>query len=174
MTRLLFSPKGRIAQRRYWQGMVILTVLSVLASAGAVMVSNVLFGLIGALLLYPYICVHGKRLHDIGTTAWWVIVVFIAGIVVSVILTSIIQGFFMTPELIDVQRETAERLAVMDIRGAEEGLSIMAKELLAPNLIVTVLSNAIIAFGLGMLATMPRENKHGPVPGQGPTDTFIS
>ena len=69
MTRLLFIPTGRLAQRRYWQGMVILTVISVLTTAGAVMVNQILFGLLNFLLIYPYICVHGKRLQDIGTTA---------------------------------------------------------------------------------------------------------
>lgn len=173
MTRLLFIPTGRLAQRRYWQGMVILTVISVLTTAGAVMVNQILFGLLNFLLIYPYICVHGKRLHDIGTTAWWVIGVFAVGLVISLILTSIIEGFFMTPELVDVQRETAERLAVLDMRGAQEGLTILARELLPANLIVTVLMNAILAFGLGLFKTMPRENKHGPVPGRGPQDTFI-
>ena len=44
MGDLLFSPNGRIARNRFWQGMVILTVASVLVVRGAVMLGIQLFG----------------------------------------------------------------------------------------------------------------------------------
>ncbi|MEM8615746.1 MAG: DUF805 domain-containing protein [Pseudomonadota bacterium] len=71
MISLLLSPNGRIGRNRFWQGMVILTVISILVAAGSSMLGT-LVALLGYLLIYPYICVYGKRLHDIGTTAWWV------------------------------------------------------------------------------------------------------
>ena len=54
MVNLLFNPNGRIARNRFWQGMVVLTVASILVSAGSVMLGT-LFGLLSYALIYPYI-----------------------------------------------------------------------------------------------------------------------
>lgn len=162
MGNLLFSPNGRIGRNRFWQGMVILTVLSVLTTAGSVMVNEFLFGLLGIVLIYPYICVYGKRLHDIGTTAWWVLGILVANVIVSMILNAVLEGFFATSELRDIQIEVGERLASGDLTGALEGMRILAKALLPLNIIVTVLANAVIAIALGLIPGSPRDNKHGP------------
>ena len=171
MGNLLFNPTGRIQRNRFWQGMVILTVASVLVVAGNSMVGP-LFGLLGLVLIYPYICVYGKRLHDAGTTAWWVIAIWVGSLIISFIIGLLFAGVFMTEELLAIQEEAAERLATGDFAGFMEGTEIISKELLPLNIIATVGSNAILAGIVGMLATQPKENKHGPVPGTAAADTF--
>ncbi len=71
LTALLLSPKGRIRRRDFWVGFII------------VMVSSVLIGLVpivgpilGFVLLWPQICIHAKRLHDMGWSAWIMLVPF--------------------------------------------------------------------------------------------------
>jgi uncharacterized membrane protein YhaH (DUF805 family) len=171
MGNLLLSPNGRIARNRFWQGMVILTVASVLVAAGAVMLGT-LVSLISYALIYPYICVYGKRLHDAGLTAWWVIGVWLGTVVVNFILSLFLTPMFMGEEELAIQEEMTERLMSGDLAGMMEGAEILAAQLLPLTIFLTVFTNLVAAIVVGLLPTEPRENKHGPVPGAGTAGTF--
>jgi len=171
MGNLLFSPNGRIARNRFWQGMVILTVASVLVAAGAVMIGT-LVSLFGYLLIYPYICVYGKRLHDAGLTAWWVIGVWFGTVVLNFILSLILTPMFMGEEELKIQEEMTERMMTGDFAGMMEGAEILASQLLPLTIFLTVVTNLVAALVVGLLPSEPRENKHGPVPGTTTATTF--
>lgn len=173
MGGLLFSPNGRIGRNRFWQGMVVLTVASVVVAAGAVMLGT-LFGLIGYALIYPYICVYGKRLHDAGLTAWWVIGVWLGTVVLNFVLSLILTPMFMGADELAIQEEMTDRMMSGDFAGMMEGAEILAAQLLPLTIFLTVATNLVAALVVGFLPTEPRENKHGPVPGMAPGagDTF--
>lgn len=171
MMNLLFNPNGRIPRNRFWQGMVIMTVLSVLVAAGSVKL-GFLFGLLTYVLIYPYICVYGKRLHDAGFSAWLVLVIFVLTFVLSGIAGAILNPFFMGAEEMAMQEEMTERMLAGDMTGMMEGAELLAAKLLPVTLISTVIVNAILALGVGLLPTQPHENKHGPVPGTNAADNF--
>ncbi len=171
MQNLLFNANGRILRNRYWQGMVILTVVSVLIVAASAMLSPLL-GILAWLVIYPYICVHGKRLHDAGMTAWWVIGIYVGSMVLSFIFGLLLGPMFMNAETLAIQQEISERLAAGDFQGVLEGAEILGQKLLPLNIVSVIGSNAILALIVGSLATEPRENKHGPVPGTAHGDIF--
>lgn len=171
MGGLLFNPNGRIERNRFLQGMVVLTVASVLVVAGNTKVSSMI-GFVNLLLIFPYICVFGKRLHDAGTTAWWVIGVWLGSMAIAFVLGLFLGGFFTTPEMLAIQEEMSERLASGDFAGFMEGTELLSEGLLPLNILTTIGSNLILALIVGALKTEPRENKHGPVPGTGTQDLF--
>jgi uncharacterized membrane protein YhaH (DUF805 family) len=171
MGNLLFNPNGRIARNRFFQGMVVLTVASVLIVAGNTMVSKMI-GFLNLLMIFPYICVFGKRLHDAGTTAWWVLVIWLGSMLVAFILGLVLGGFFMTPEMVEIQEEMSERLAAGDFAGFMTGTEILSDKMLPLNILTTIGSNLVLAIIIGALKTEPRENKHGPVPGTNGPSTF--
>lgn len=171
MAELLFSPHGRIARNRFWQGMVILTVLTVLVSAAAAMI-NPFLSIMNLGMVYLYICVYGKRLHDYGTSAWWVLGVWLASIIVGLVLNMILGPIFIDDEARSIQQELMERMQSGDAEGAMVGMRLFSIKVLPLTLISSVATNAVLAVLVGMLRTEPRENKHGPVPGGVSSDTF--
>ena len=67
---LLLTPRGRIGRGAFWIGFAIVMVLSLVLN----MIPGVVGHLLGFVLLWPQVCVHAKRLHDMGRTAWWMLV----------------------------------------------------------------------------------------------------
>lgn len=77
---LLLNANGRVAQQDYWVGVLIIIAGNVIA--GFV---PLLGTLISLALIYVGICVYGKRLHDIGKSAWlhvvpWAVTLLLWGV----------------------------------------------------------------------------------------------
>jgi uncharacterized membrane protein YhaH (DUF805 family) len=73
---LFLTPEGRIDRRDFWIG------FAIIMGANIVLQLIPLIGqLIGFLLFWPQICIHAKRLHDMGKSAWLMLAPFVASIV---------------------------------------------------------------------------------------------
>jgi uncharacterized membrane protein YhaH (DUF805 family) len=81
---LLFSLEGRIGRAKYWLGQLVLFV--VLFVSWLVLLSGLASESIVLLLipiaLFPFslwmsICIAGKRYHDRGKSAWWILICLI-------------------------------------------------------------------------------------------------
>jgi uncharacterized membrane protein YhaH (DUF805 family) len=66
---LFLKHDGRIGQKDYWIGALILFVIWMLSSA-----LHLLAPLIWLALVYPWVCLIAKRLHDFGKSAWLILV----------------------------------------------------------------------------------------------------
>jgi uncharacterized membrane protein YhaH (DUF805 family) len=66
---LFLSHHGRIGQKDYWVAVLILIVAWIVSHA-----LHVLAPLIWLLLIYPWVCVIAKRLHDFGRSGWVILV----------------------------------------------------------------------------------------------------
>ncbi len=77
---LLLTPRGRIGRGPFWIGFAIVMVVSLVLN----MIPGVVGHLLGIILLWPQVCIHAKRLHDMGRTAWWmlapVLVLLVCGV----------------------------------------------------------------------------------------------
>jgi uncharacterized membrane protein YhaH (DUF805 family) len=85
-----FSPRGRTGQRFYWlMGVVPLIVAGFLVGfvAASLRIPRdnlfMLMGILSPVALWIYICVGARRLHDIGVSGWWMILVLVAPLTVS-------------------------------------------------------------------------------------------
>ena len=179
MGYLLFSPNGRIAKHRFWQGMVVLTVASVLISAGAWLLNPIL-GVLSYALIFPYICVYGKRLHDGGSSAWWVIGVWGAAIILQLVLFMIfffaILPNLMTPDQKEILEDIIKLAEAGDNAETMKGVEFLMEQMdgvfQRAILVLIVMTNTIVALVLGSFRSDPRENQYGPVPSELSGGTF--
>jgi uncharacterized membrane protein YhaH (DUF805 family) len=81
---LLFSLEGRIGRAKYWLGQLVLFVVlfvSWLALIPGLATQNIPLLLVPIALLpfslWMSICVAGKRYHDRGKSAWWILICLI-------------------------------------------------------------------------------------------------
>jgi uncharacterized membrane protein YhaH (DUF805 family) len=86
---LFLSGEGRIGQRDFWLSALVLIGVTIL---GALI--PFLLPLVGLLLLWPWICVFTKRLHDFGKSGWLQVVPLGVGMVLSIV-GSMLTGFGM-------------------------------------------------------------------------------
>lgn len=81
---LLFSLEGRIGRAKYWLGQLVLFVIAFvawLALIPGLATENIVLLLVPIALLpfslWMSICISGKRYHDRGKSAWWILICLI-------------------------------------------------------------------------------------------------
>ncbi|HEY9235099.1 MULTISPECIES: DUF805 domain-containing protein [Phenylobacterium] len=134
---LFLTPEGRIGRRDFWIGFAIIFAAGVVAG-----VIPLLGPLIGFLLIYPQVCVHAKRLHDMGRTAWLMLIpgaVFLGAMIVATMMGGLaaMSGDF----------------------GAVHGAAMMATGLA---FMLSFLVGLAFLLWIGLTASQPGENRFGP------------
>jgi uncharacterized membrane protein YhaH (DUF805 family) len=80
--KLFLSAEGRIGRSEFWAGWCILFVVNFVLHF-----LPIIGWVLGLLLIYPWVCVYTKRLHDMGRSGWLqvipMVVVFVAIIVAA-------------------------------------------------------------------------------------------
>jgi uncharacterized membrane protein YhaH (DUF805 family) len=170
MGSLFFSPQGRIGAGPFWQGVIILLIigcgLNVLAAYGPpaqFLPIALVAALISLFLIYPSLCVYGKRLHDAGQSAWWFVVILIGGGIVSSILGNVAAGMLLGDQMTQLQTQIQESTAGGEI--GPEFFMLLRRSIqlqLVPSLGSSVLVSLVIAFIVGSLKSDPAENRFGP------------
>ena len=171
MTELLFNPKGRIARNRFWQGLIVVTVVAVIKRGVEIKLAGAMGGLLGLItmmitlgLVYANICIFAKRFHDAGTTGWWIVAVWVGKRFVFMMLFGLFGGLFLGSEgsaLIEAMMESWANANEAQLADASQRLM----DMLFPLVVISYVVNAgLAALIVGGLPTEPRDNSHGPVP----------
>lgn len=172
LMQILFSPKGRIGPGAFWRGLIVLIGVGVVLTVGGAYGPGpvqMIAGLLSIAIIYPYICVFGKRLHDSGKSAWLWILFAIGYIIVNQILVMILLPFF--PGMPEVIAETEARSAELMESGDfsltlfMELMTDQAQKTLVPSIVLSVLASLITGFFAARLFSYPETNQYGPPPG---------
>ncbi len=75
---LFLSPEGRIGQKDFWLGGLILLVIWL-----ATPLLHIFAPLAWLLLLFPWVCVFAKRLHDFGKSGLLILAPLVVGVVAA-------------------------------------------------------------------------------------------
>lgn len=143
---LLFNTNGRIGQKDFWIGVAIIFVGNLLVN-----VIPFLGILIWLALIWVGIAVYGKRLHDVGKSAWLHAVPWGVNILLGLIAAIMIGGAI---------------IAAAASGGEDEGfIAILAGSGVAISLIL--LGNLVwlgYTIWVGLMPSEPGDNAYGPAP----------
>jgi len=162
---VLFNPNGRIQANQFWQGLIILAGLGVILPIVTVYGPIGLGGIasiVSILLLYPFICVFGKRLHDSGKTAWMSLLFFLAYFAIFTVGTMI--AFPMVDGYTELQAEMQEELAAngFNLQVISEYGRKVSELTFIPNMILSLIVTLAIGFLCARFFSDPYTNKYGP------------
>ena len=148
ISKVLFSPNGRIAQQDYWVGVLIIIAANVVSGFIPLLGTLIWLGLI-----YVGVCVYGKRLHDIGKSAW------VHGIVWLVQCALGVVGFIMAGGAImaAISAGGTEEAGIAAILAASGSLFLIAG--------VGTLVWIVYTIWLGVSPGDAGANRFGPPPG---------
>lgn len=76
--REYFNVNGRARRTEYWMYFLVYLVIVIVASVlDAILNSQLIGGLVALAHLIPSITVGVRRLHDIGRSGWWLLIVLV-------------------------------------------------------------------------------------------------
>ena len=161
----MMSANGRMAPSDFQKAGLVLVaitfVLALLPLALPIVVAG-LISILSLVLLYPWVCIWSKRLHDAGKSGWLFLVVLVVWIILSLVVSKIVTLIFggEAARMMANAIETGNMDAVMQANEA----TVQATAL--PGAILNALLGIAMVFGgNAILKQDPQENRYGPVPG---------
>lgn len=143
---LFLTADGRIGKRDFWIGFAILFV------AGLVLGMIPLLGqIVSIALIYPWVCVYSKRLHDMGKTGWLVLAP------VGVMVVAFIIAFMMGGAAL-----MGAGMAGSDAAAGTAAMAGMGGAALV--ILLACLANLAFLLWVGLSNGDPGENRFGPPP----------
>lgn len=171
---LFLEPQGRLAPVPFARGLVLLTgAMMVITTLTAIASPNL--GILQYALLFPYICLFGKRLHDAGLSAWlWL--AFLAGFGFFSMFLSAILLPVLSPQAFAMQSEVQDIMSKQGFSAALEWLAERAAEYARLSAVTTVaaflLASGLTGFAAFSMRSDPKTNRHGPPTARGAAETF--
>ncbi|MDP1554606.1 MAG: DUF805 domain-containing protein [Hyphomonas sp.] len=171
---LFLEPQGRLAPTPFARGLVLLTGVFMIITVLSAVVSPSL-GILQYAIVFPYICLYGKRLHDAGLSAWlWI--PFMAGFGFFNMFLSAILLPVLSPQAFELQGEIQKIMETSGFNAAFEALAERAPEYARLSAVTSVasllLSSALFGFAAYRMRSDPKPNRHGPPTLGGPASTF--
>ena len=161
---VLLSPKGRIGPSDFGRGLILLTGVMMLVQIASALVAPA-FGILQYPLVFSYVCVFGKRLHDSGRTAW-LYLAFLAGYFFIVTVGSAFLLPMLSPDAFSMQAEFQKVAQSGGIAAAFDAMTQDAQKLARQSVLTTVVT-FLIASGIlgligGRLKSDTSSNAYGP------------
>jgi len=167
MGSLLLSFKGRINAADLQRCAIILIVIGTIINIIGYFstMAGIVLGLLGILLLWPWIALWIKRYHDAGKSGWMCLLPLVVGLTLGFVISLVLNRFVpLDTDAITAATEAAA--ASGDIMGAMMAGVEGAKPQLLPNAALSALASLLVVFVFnGMIKSDPEENQFG-----GPTN----
>ena len=155
LTTTMLSPKGRLGASGFRNAALILIVIgTIFALLPLLSPSLVMLSLVSLILIYPWVVIWVKRLHDAGKSGWLFLLVLVLYLVASYAVSAWIGQQFGPP----VEQTT-------DFTKMMEQMNEVARATAVPSTIASVvISLAFVFGGNALLKSDPGPNAYGPAP----------
>ena len=172
---VLFSPKGRIGPRTFLRGFILLTGVFILVQVASTFLAPGI-GVAAYAMIFPYVCVFSKRLHDAGQSGWLYPLFLLAYVVIGSVAGMFLMPF-LSPEAYQMNLEFQQALQGEGLNSAFSSMTEQADELSRKSALTTLASflvtSAILGFAGAKLPSDPDSNRYGPPEGRnGISKTF--
>ena len=172
---VLLNPKGRIASRDFLRGLVLLTGAFMIVQVIGTFVLPALTVLVYP-LIYPYVCVFSKRLHDAGQSGWLYLLFLLGYAIIGSIASALLMPA-LSPAAYEMNLEFQQALQGGGMAGVFSEMTDHADELGRKSALTTLVSflftSALLGFIGARLPSDPDNNRHGPPTSrQSPSNTF--
>lgn len=160
----LFVPTSVVEKKDYWIGAAILIALGAAISALPLLfmkqdsgLAGIMMGSMASLLLmvliYPWFCLIGGRLRDVGASPWF----YLLGLLGYYIATTIISLIIMMPEMTGMMEDMVTNMPdpeadpqdslnqMMDVQTE------MMRKMIPKQIIATIVSSGLVALIFGLL-----------------------
>jgi len=164
MGNLLFSPSGRIGSQDFMKGGVALIIVGIVLSLlnMQAILSPTLVTLAYLLMLFPWVCIWVKRLHNGGKTGFMIFLYIFLYAILVVVFTIVAMMMFGDGEIWNAAMAYSKQEITMDeYMSALEGSA--ASDLSLPVLIGGVVASFLtLVIGDKGTPNDPDENQFGP------------
>lgn len=154
----LFSPNGRTSPGDFQTAAFVLMGVSFVLALLPLTGSGALMGvatLVGLIMIYPWVVLWRKRLHDAGQSGWMFLLILVIYLIISTIVSQVVTTLF-AGDMAQAMQEVTSFSQIM------EAQSMIAQELALPNAISSLVVSLIIVIGANMiLKSDPAENRYG-------------
>ncbi len=160
MGNLFFSTKGRIGPAAFQSAAIILIAIGFAINMVPFLSFSLgmIVSILSLVILWPWICLWVKRLHDAGKSGWMVLVVLLVLIGVNIVV-----GRLMLSMLVDqAAMQEAVLNAGADVMGAMKASAEFTKPTIIPSAIAGAVTSFVVVFlGNKVLKSDPEENQFG-------------
>ena len=170
LTGILFSPNGRIGPASFWRGLIALVGVGIVSQIiqvfGPAMI-GIIVGFLSIALIYPYVVLFGKRLHDSGRSAWWFLAIIVVWGIIGYFVGTMMQSMFAPDmkEMLEIAAESGSISRVMEVSRQ------VAKQTFLPGLVSGIAMQGALGYIMASLKSEPGSNRFGPPEG-GDADVF--
>lgn len=142
---IYLTSNGRMGQRDFWIAWAILFVAALVAS-----MVPVIGHLITLVLIYPFVCIAAKRLHDFGRSGWLAAVPYVVAFAAAVV-GGVMGGMAMM-------------LGALGGRGAAGAAAVGGFGLMVLLMSLAALAGLAFLLWVGLTRGDPQPNAYGPPP----------
>lgn len=162
---LFFNPQGRISKARFQMGALVLiglafvlSLVPLLLSGPALLPVIAVLSLIEIVMIYCWVALWVKRLHQAGQTGWLTVLIGFGWVLISSVVEMLVT-LSVNPDLLTMSAESANMMEA--IRQSLDA----AREIALPLAVASAVTGLIVVFALNaLLPSQSGENKFGPPP----------
>lgn len=159
MSYVLLSSKGRIGSRTFLRGLSVITAAFILVQIANTFISP-MFGILFYPMVYVYVCLFSKRLHDAGHSGWFYLLFLIGYAVVTSVVSALLMPV-LSPEAFALYAEFGNDLAAA-MEALTENIQEFERLTALTSLASFLLTTALLGFIAERLPTDAGPNKYGP------------
>lgn len=156
---IYFSFNGRLGPAAFQKAVIVLIVIGLIINLSGLvsMQLALILGILGLVMIWPWLAVWVKRYHDADKSGWMVLVPLVVTIILGFIADYVLN------QVIPIDKSAIEQAASGGMGAIIQASMEAAKSQMLPKALIGALISLVVMFGFNaMIKSDPEENRFGP------------